>query len=116
MARRLGPTVSSGPQELGPAVSSSTLKVRAIDGGVRVEVEVKVRASRTAVLGVKSERLSVSLSAPPVDGAANEALRRLLAEQLQLPRQSVLIVGGEKSRRKLVELRGLDEPGLLARL
>ncbi len=97
-------------------MSPSALKVRAIAGGVRLEVEVKVRASRTAVLGVKAERLSVSLSAPPVDGAANEALRRLLAEHFHLPRQSVQIVGGEKSRRKLVELSGLDEAALLAYL
>jgi uncharacterized protein (TIGR00251 family) len=101
---------------VGPGVSASPLKLRGVDGGVRVEVEVKVRASRTAVLGIKSERLSVSLSAPPVDGAANEALRRLLAEHFHLPRLSVQIVGGEKSRRKIVELRGIDEATLLAHL
>lgn len=89
---------------------------RASKDGVRIEVEVKVRASRTAVLGVREQRLSVALAAPPVDGAANEALRRALAELFELPRQSVLIVSGEKSRRKLVELRGTGLAQVLARL
>jgi len=84
--------------------------------GVRIEVEVKVRASRSAVLGVREQRLGVALAAPPVDGAANEALRRVLAEHFELPRQSVQIVGGEKSRRKLVELRGVSLAQALARL
>ncbi|HTV24875.1 MAG TPA: DUF167 domain-containing protein [Polyangiaceae bacterium] len=93
-----------------------TLGVRASKAGLRFEVEVKVRASRSAVLGVKGERLSVALAAPPVDGAANEALRRLLAELFGLPQRDVVIVGGEKSRRKLLELRGVTLEQLLARV
>jgi uncharacterized protein (TIGR00251 family) len=92
------------------------LSLRASKQGVRLEVEVKVRASRTLVLGVKGERLCVALAAPPVDNAANEALRRLLADTLGLPRQNVQIVGGEKSRRKLVELSGLGIEQILERL
>ncbi len=93
-----------------------TLPVRPSKEGVRFEVQVKVRATRTLVLGVEAERLAVALAAPPVDGAANEALRRLLAEYFSLPGRSVSIVGGEKSRRKLVELRGVDAAWVLARL
>lgn len=93
-----------------------SLVVRASKAGLRFEVEVKVRASRSAVLGVKGERLSVALAAPPVDGAANEALVRLLAEHFDLPRRDVSIVGGEKSRRKLLELCGITLEQLLARV
>jgi uncharacterized protein (TIGR00251 family) len=93
-----------------------SLDVRASKTGLRFEVEVKVRASRNAVLGVKANRLSVALTAPPVDGAANEALRRLLADHFDLPRQDVEIVGGEKSRRKLLELRGISRERVLARV
>lgn len=96
--------------------SPERLSLRASKQGVRLEVEVKVRASRTAVLGVKGERLSVALAAPPVDNAANDALRRLLADTLDLPRQNVQIVGGDKSRRKLVELAGLGIEQVRARL
>ena len=90
--------------------------VRETPGGVRIDVEVKVRASRTRVLGVKAERLCVALAAPPVDGAANEALERALAEHFGLPRRQVRLVMGEKSRRKVVELRGVTASDVLARL
>ena len=95
---------------------STSLALRTSKEGVRIEVEVKVRASRTSVLGVKSERLSVALAAPPVDGAANDVLLRLLAEVFELPRRDVSLVGGEMSRRKVVELRGLRPEAVLARL
>jgi uncharacterized protein (TIGR00251 family) len=95
---------------------SSGLAIVASKEGLRFDVLVKARASRTAVLGVEAERLGVALAAAPVDGAANEALRRLLAEYFSLPRQSVVIVGGERSRRKRVELRGITEAELRARL
>jgi len=84
--------------------------------GLRFDVLVKPRASRTAVLGVEGDRLAVALAAAPVEGAANEALRRLLAEFFGVPRQNVSIVSGEKSRRKRVELRGIGEAELRARL
>jgi uncharacterized protein (TIGR00251 family) len=98
------------------ALSSERLNLRATSAGVRLEVEVKVRASRTAILGVKSERLSVALAAPPVDNAANDALCRLLGERLSIPRRDITIVSGEKSRRKLLELRGLTPQQVVERL
>lgn len=84
--------------------------------GVRVDVEVKVRASQSRVLGIKSDRLSVALAAPPVDGAANAALIETLAEYFALPRRQVQLIAGERSRRKVVELTGLSKSALLARI
>lgn len=76
--------------------------------GVRIDVEVKLRASRTRVLGVKAERLCVALAAAPVDGAANRALIQALAAHFGVPRSQVRLVLGDKSRRKVVELRGIS--------
>jgi uncharacterized protein (TIGR00251 family) len=84
--------------------------------GVRVDIEVKVRASRSRVLGIKSNRLSVALAAPPVDGAANAALIETLAEHFGLPRRQVQLIAGERSRRKVVELTGSSKSALLARI
>lgn len=84
--------------------------------GVRVDVEVKVRASQSRVLGIKANRLSVALAAPPVDGAANAALIETLAEHFDLPRRQVQLIAGERSRRKVVELTGLSKSALLARI
>jgi hypothetical protein len=83
---------------------------------VTLTVVVKVRARKSAVLGLEPEHLSVALAAPPVDGAANEELRRTLAEHFGLPRSHVRIVSGDKNRRKVVALRGIERATVLARL
>lgn len=75
--------------------------------GVVVHVLVKPRASRSRVVGVQGEELAVQLAAPPVDGAANEALRELLADVAGIPRRSVVLLAGETSRHKRVRLCGV---------
>jgi uncharacterized protein (TIGR00251 family) len=75
---------------------------------VRFAVRVQPRASRSEVAGIHGDALKVRLAAPPVDGAANEALVRLLAELLGVPRRAVRIEGGQASRSKLVEVDGVD--------
>jgi uncharacterized protein YggU (UPF0235/DUF167 family) len=59
--------------------------------------------------------LRVRVAAPPVDGAANEALCRLLADELDVPRGAVRLLAGAAGRRKLVELDGIDQAALAAR-
>jgi uncharacterized protein (TIGR00251 family) len=60
--------------------------------------------------------VKIRLTAPPVDGAANAALVRFLADRLALRPTAVSIVAGEKSRRKEVEIQGLDRATVLDRL
>jgi uncharacterized protein len=73
---------------------------------VRVGVHVQPRASRSEIVGVHGAALKVRLQAPPVDGAANEALVSLLAERLGVPRRFVHVVAGATSRTKIVEIDG----------
>lgn len=73
----------------------------------RLRVHVQPRAKRSEVAGRHGDALKVRLAAPPVDGAANEELVRLLAEALGLPRRSVRIVAGITGRDKVVEVDGL---------
>ena len=84
------------------------LDVRPRDGGVRVRVHVQPRAASTEIAGVHGDALKVRLSAPPVDGAANEALMALLAERFGVPRRAVRVVSGHSARAKVVELDGVD--------
>jgi uncharacterized protein (TIGR00251 family) len=79
-------------------------------GGVRLRVRVQPRASRTEIAGVLGEELRVRLQAPPVDGAANEALVRFLAETLGVPRSAVTIVSGLSSRSKSLAIEGIAPP------
>lgn len=71
-----------------------------------MHVHVQPRASRSEVVGTHGAALKVRLLAPPVDGAANEALVALLAEELGVPRRDVRIVHGATSRTKVVEIEG----------
>ena len=76
------------------------------DGAVTVDIVVQPRASRAAVGPVVGDRLRVSVNAPPVDGKANHAVVRALAEAFGVPRSAVEIVRGETGRRKTVRIRG----------
>ena len=71
-----------------------------------MHVHVQPRASRSEVVGTHGAALKVRLLAAPVDGAANEALVALLAEELGVPRRDVRIVHGTTSRTKVVEIEG----------
>ena len=77
------------------------------EGGVRFRVHVQPRASRSEVAGVREGALRVRLQAPPVDGAANEALVELLAERLSVSRRDVRIVAGVAGRSKVVDVDGI---------
>jgi uncharacterized protein len=63
-----------------------------------------------------SERLTLRLTAPPVEGAANVACCAFLAELLDLPKSRITILRGETARRKLVRIQGADAAVILARL
>lgn len=78
------------------------------DGCVRFTVRVQPRASRTEIVGVHGDAIKVRLTAPPVDGAANDALLEFLANVLCVTRGAVRILSGEKSRTKVVEVVGVE--------
>lgn len=75
-------------------------------GPLLVPVRVIPRARRNE-LTLEGETLRARLTAPPVEGAANEALVALLADRLRIPRRSIVIVRGATSRHKLVAISGL---------
>jgi hypothetical protein len=78
------------------------------DGGVTVDIVVKPRSSREGVGPVQGDRLIVAVNAPPVDGKANEAVVRVLAETFKVARSAVAIVRGETGRKKTVRIQGIS--------
>lgn len=76
------------------------------DGTVVFTVKVTPRAHHNAIAGELQGWLKVSLTAPPIDDKANDALCEFLAERLNMPVGAVKIVAGEKSRAKRVAVRG----------
>lgn len=81
-----------------------------------VAVRVKPRASQTRVEGERGGRLIIQVTAPPLDGRANEAVCKLLAKALGMPASRVTIVGGERSRDKLVRIGGITVDTVAERL
>jgi uncharacterized protein (TIGR00251 family) len=67
------------------------------------------RSPRSRVDGLRGDAVVIRLAAPPVEGAANEALVAFLSDVLDLPRRNITIVSGETSRDKRVRIEGLDE-------
>jgi len=75
---------------------------------MELRVRVTARASRDELACLKDGVLHVRVSAPPVDGKANQAVTRLIAKALGVGRTSVRVVRGERSRDKVVEVDGVD--------
>ncbi len=84
------------------------LDLRDADGGVTLRVRVQPRASRDGLSGERAGALVVRLVAPPVEGAANEALSRFLARTLGVAPSAVRVVRGATGRNKVVSVSGLD--------
>jgi len=79
-----------------------------------LDVRVVPRAGRSGVAGLRDGALLVRLAAAPVDGAANAELIAVLAAALHLPKRSIQIVSGERSRAKRVRIDGMDGAAVLA--
>ena len=86
------------------------------DGRVRLELRVKPRASRSKILGTRGGALLIAVTAPPVDGEANEAVRELLARELSIPKRDVEILIGTTGRNKIVAVEGLGIDDIRRRL
>jgi hypothetical protein len=84
------------------------LDLRTTGDGLTLRVRVKPRASKDALSGEREGALVVRLTAPPVEGAANEALSRFLGKTLGVAPSAVRVVSGATSRHKVVRVSGLD--------
>ena len=74
------------------------------------------RASRTELAGLHGTEIRIRVAAPPVDGAANEALIRFVARRLGVPRAVVAIAAGDTSRSKVVSVEGVTVADAVAAL
>ena len=81
-----------------------------------LSIKLQPRSSRNKIGEAVGEELRVSVTAPPVDSAANEALVRLLAERLDCARNQIELMRGHTSRHKLVKVHGVAGEAVLARL
>lgn len=97
-------------------MSLEDLNVNKTAAGVVIQVRVQPRASRNGLTGVQGGALKVRLTAPPVEGRANDALTRYLADLLGLRPYQVQIRSGQRGRLKQVVIEGLEPETLRERL
>lgn len=71
---------------------------------MRIYLKVSPRSSKNEVTKISEGEYKVKITAPPVDGAANEMLMKILAEYFDVSRSSVQIVGGKTARTKIVDI------------
>lgn len=91
-------------------------ELRAHQRGTTLPVRLQPKGSANRIVGVAEGRLRVQVTAPPVDGRANQALTELLAKLLGLARREVELLHGETSREKTVLLVGLTPEDAAAKL
>ncbi|HUI68354.1 MAG TPA: DUF167 domain-containing protein [Nitrospirota bacterium] len=74
---------------------------------ITLSIRIQPRASKNEITWMENGELKIRLTAPPVDGAANEALIRFLADTLSVTMSQVEIVSGRTSRDKIVRISGV---------
>jgi len=92
------------------------IPIRETAGGVSFFIKVHPRARKNAITGTVGEALKLSLTAPPVDGRANQAVIEFFADLFEIPRSSVTIASGESSRQKAVRVTGVNRQTVEERL
>jgi uncharacterized protein (TIGR00251 family) len=85
-------------------------------GGATLAVKVHPRAKKNAITGEVGDTLKLAVTAPPVDGRANQACIEFFANLLKVPRSSVTIASGETSRNKVIRVAGLSAQEVRKRL
>jgi uncharacterized protein (TIGR00251 family) len=84
--------------------------------GATFAIKVHPRAKKNAITGEVGDALKLALTAPPVDGKANEACIEFFAKLLKVPRSSVTIAAGQSSRNKVIRVAGVTAEQIRERL
>src|ERR1700724_2507082 len=92
------------------------IPVRETAKGIAFAIKVHPRARKNAITGTAGDALKLSLTAPPVDGKANQAVIEFFADIFKIPRSSVTIASGETSRLKVICISGVDKALIEQRL
>ncbi len=89
------------------------LEIRTRGDAVSFPVRLQPRASKNEITGIREGAMRIRVTAPPVEGAANDALVALIASELGVARRSVTIVSGASSRNKVIEVTGVPAAAVI---
>lgn len=92
------------------------VEIRDTSDGASFTIKVQPRARKNAIIGEIGDAVKLALTAPPLEGRANDACIEFFANLLKLPRSSISIASGQTSRRKVIRVQGLSAGEVRARL
>jgi uncharacterized protein (TIGR00251 family) len=92
------------------------IPIRDTPTGAMFAVKVQPRAKQNAITGELGDTLKLALTAPPVEGRANEACIEFFANLLDVPRSSITIASGETNRRKVIRVARMTADEVRRRL
>jgi uncharacterized protein (TIGR00251 family) len=78
------------------------------EASIIVKIHLQPRAARDEICGLHGNALKVKVTAPPIEGKANAALQRFIAEKLNIPASRIEIIAGQRSRGKLLQITGIS--------
>jgi uncharacterized protein (TIGR00251 family) len=84
--------------------------------GVTFAIKVHPRARKNAITEIVGDALKLALTAPPVEGRANQAVIEFFADLFEIPRSSVTIASGATSRNKVIRVTGIAQAAVAATL
>ena len=93
-----------------------TFQINEEETGCTFHVRVQPRSRRNEITGLHGDTLKIRLTAPPIEGKANQALQKFLAKQLRIPPSAVEILAGHTSRQKRVRVTGVSAEAIRALL
>ena len=106
------PSIAFTIYDLRFTIGSRVIQFSEDDRGITFTVRIVPRASASEIVGDHEGALRIRIAAPPVEGAANRELIRLLAKRLKVPQNAVEIVSGSSSKNKIIRLKGVTATAL----
>lgn len=83
--------------------------IESIKGGVRLHLFIQPKSSKNEIVGPHNGELKIKITAPPIDGQANEGLIEFLSEYFDVAKRNVLLIKGETGRHKVVDVLGVSD-------
>jgi uncharacterized protein (TIGR00251 family) len=89
-----------------PNSNNEKFKISKFEDGIKISVRIIPNSSKCEIKDIIDDSLRIKVDAPPVDGKANEKCIKFLAKSLNIPKSSIAITSGEKSKNKILYIKG----------
>jgi uncharacterized protein (TIGR00251 family) len=98
------------------SISENILPVKETRNGILFHVLVLPRSAKCSIVGIQGDALKIRITAPPVEGQANQECIRFLSDKLGVKKHQITIAGGHKSKKKIVSIEGLKSKDVMTTL